>query len=70
MPAFARVSYRELAAKLNRAGQREILTSRHAVYYLADKDVTVPVPRHTGDVPVGTLRAIVRETGLERGRAQ
>lgn len=64
MPKLVRVSYRELAAKLKRAGYREIRTSRHPVYYLAEKDVTVPVPRHPGDVPIGTLRAIVREMGL------
>jgi len=64
MPKLVRVSYRELAAKLKRAGYREIRTSRHPVYYLAEMDVTIPVPRHAGDVPIGTLRAIVREMGL------
>jgi len=64
MPKLVRVSYRELAAKLRRAGYREIRTSRHPVYYLAEKDVTVPVPRHPGDVPIGTLRAIVREMDI------
>jgi len=64
MPKLARVSYRELAAKLKRAGYREIRTSRHPVYYLAEKDITIPVPRHPGDIPIGTLRAIVREMGL------
>ena len=28
---------------------------------LAAKNVTIPVPSHPGDVPIGTLRAIVRE---------
>ena len=64
MPKLVRISYRELAAKLKRAGYREIRTSRHPVYYLAEMDVTIPVPRHAGDVPIGTLRAIVREMGL------
>jgi predicted RNA binding protein YcfA (HicA-like mRNA interferase family) len=64
MPKLVRVSYRELAAKLRRAGYREIRTSRHPVYYLAEKDTTIPVPRHQGDVPIGTLRAIVREMAL------
>jgi predicted RNA binding protein YcfA (HicA-like mRNA interferase family) len=64
MPRLSRVSYRELAAKLRRAGYVEIRTRRHPVYYLEEKDVTVPVPRHPGDVPIGTLRAIVREMGL------
>ena len=64
MPKLVRISYRELASKLRRAGYREIRTSRHPVYYLAEKDITIPVPRHPGDIPIGTLRAIVREMGL------
>ena len=47
--------------KLRRAGYREIRTSRHPVYYLEEQNVTIPVPRHPGDVPIGTLRAIIRE---------
>jgi predicted RNA binding protein YcfA (HicA-like mRNA interferase family) len=27
-------------------------------------NVTIPVPRHSGEVPIGTLRAIVREMGM------
>lgn len=61
MPKLVPVSYRELIRKPNRAGYIEIRTSRHAVYYLAEQDVTIPLPRHTGDVPKGTLRAIIRE---------
>jgi predicted RNA binding protein YcfA (HicA-like mRNA interferase family) len=64
MPKLVRVSYRVLTLKLKRAGYREIRTSRHPVYYLAEGDVTIPVPRHPGDIPIGTLRAIVREMGL------
>jgi predicted RNA binding protein YcfA (HicA-like mRNA interferase family) len=64
MPRLARVSYRELARKLQRAGYVEIRTRRHPVFYLPQKDITIPVPRHPGDVPIGTLRAIVREMGV------
>ncbi len=64
MPRLTRVSYRELGAKLRRAGYVEIRTSRHPVYYLEELNVTLPVPRHPGDVPIGTLRTIVREMGL------
>jgi hypothetical protein len=42
MPKLVRISYRELASKLKRAGYREIRTSRHPVYYLAEKDITIP----------------------------
>jgi len=64
MPKLVPISHRELARKLRRAGYVEIRTSRHPVYYLAEKDVTIPVPSHPGDVPKGTLRAIVREMSL------
>ncbi|MGD0093209.1 MAG: type II toxin-antitoxin system HicA family toxin [Planctomycetota bacterium] len=64
MPKLVRLSYRELAEKLRRAGYVEIRTTRHPVYYLEVRNITVPVPRHPGGVPTGTLRAIVREMGL------
>jgi predicted RNA binding protein YcfA (HicA-like mRNA interferase family) len=64
MPKLIPISYRELAQKLRRAGYVEIRTSRHPVYYLAARNLTIPVPRHPGDVPKGTLRAIIREMGL------
>ena len=64
MPRLNRVSYRELAAKLRRAGYEEIRTRRHPVYYQEANNITVPVPKHPGDVPIGTLRAIVREMGM------
>jgi len=64
MAKLISISYRELAGKLKRAGYTEIRTSRHPVYYLASKNLTIPVPRHPGEVPKGTLRAIVREMGV------
>lgn len=65
MPKLVPISHRELARKLRRAGYVEIRTSRHPVYYLAVRNITIPVPNHPGDVPKGTLRAIVREMGLD-----
>ncbi|MGA2052440.1 MAG: type II toxin-antitoxin system HicA family toxin [Opitutales bacterium] len=64
MPKLVPISHRELARKLRRAGFVEIRTSRHPVYHLAAKDLTVPIPRHPGDVPKGTLRTIIRECGM------
>ena len=64
MPKLLRITHRELARKLRRAGYVEIRTTRHPVFYLASRSITIPVPRHPGDVPIGTLRAIVREMGL------
>lgn len=64
MPKLVPLSHRELVRKLRRAGYVEIRTSRHPVYYLAERDLTIPVPSHPGDVPKGTLRAIIREMGI------
>jgi len=64
MPKLVPISHRDLAQKLRRAGFVEIRTNRHPVYYLAAKDLTVPIPRHPGDVPKGTLRAIIRECSM------
>ena len=33
-------------------------------HYLVAKNITIPVPRHPGDVPIGTLRAIIREMDI------
>ena len=64
MSRLVRITHRELARKLRQAGYVEIRTKRHPVYYLAEKNATIPVPKHPGDVPIGTLRAIVREMGI------
>jgi len=61
MPRRVPISHRELARKLRRAGFVEIRTKRHPVYYSAEKDLTVPIPTHPGEVPKGTLRSIIRE---------
>jgi predicted RNA binding protein YcfA (HicA-like mRNA interferase family) len=61
MPKLVPISHRELARKLRRAGFIEIRTSRHPVYYSAQRDLTIPIPMHPGDVPKGTLRSIIRE---------
>lgn len=64
MPKLVPISHRELARKLKRAGFILIRTSRHPVYYSAEKDLTIPIPSHPGDVPKGTLRTIIREMGI------
>jgi predicted RNA binding protein YcfA (HicA-like mRNA interferase family) len=65
MPKLIPISYRVLARKLRSAGYVEIRTGRHTVYYLAARNLTIPVPQHPGDVPKGTLRAIIREMEID-----
>lgn len=51
MPKLVPITHRELARKLRRAGYVEIRTSRHPVYWLAAKKLTIPVPSHPGACP-------------------
>ncbi len=58
------VTYRELAKKLRQAGFELSRTGKHDVYFNHHKNLTIPLPRHTGDVPKGLVRAIVSEMEL------
>jgi predicted RNA binding protein YcfA (HicA-like mRNA interferase family) len=64
MPKLVPITDSKLASKLRRAGFIEIRTSRHPVYYSSARDLTIPIPNHPGDVPKGTLRAIIRQMGM------
>ena len=64
MSKLPSLSYREVAEKLKRAGFVYVRTGKHDVYANKARNVTIPLPRHSGDVPKGTLRAIIRESGF------
>ena len=66
MPKLVPISHRESVRKLKRAGFEMIRTGRHPVYYSAEKDMTIPIPSHPGDVPKGTLRSIIRQSGVSK----
>jgi predicted RNA binding protein YcfA (HicA-like mRNA interferase family) len=60
------MSYREVVRRLHAAGftfDRQAKGS-HEVWYNPDTHHRVTVPHHPGNLPMGTLRAIVREAGL------
>ena len=38
---------------------------RHDIYYSPITNKKVPVPRHTTEIATGTLKAIMKEAGLE-----
>ncbi|MDH3324207.1 MAG: type II toxin-antitoxin system HicA family toxin [Candidatus Peregrinibacteria bacterium] len=61
MPKLPIISYKILAKKLRKAGYILIRTKKHPVYFCEEKNLTIPVPMHSGDVPKGTLRAIISE---------
>ncbi|MCF7836859.1 type II toxin-antitoxin system HicA family toxin [Candidatus Gracilibacteria bacterium] len=58
------LTYRQLAVKLRQAGFELARTGKHDVYFHRRKNLTVPLPRHTGDVPKGLLRVIISEMSL------
>ncbi len=49
-----------LVKKLNKAEFKLIRTSKHLVYFNSEKNITIP-KKHRGDIPKGTLRAIIQE---------
>ena len=56
---------KEVISALERAGfvlKRQ--TGSHAILYKSDIHLPITVPVHTSDLPVGTLRAIIRQANL------
>ena len=67
MGRLAGFRYREVARRLRRAGylfDREGPGS-HEVWRHVHTGRKVTVPRHAGDMAEGTLRAILREAGID-----
>ncbi len=62
-----RVKVRDLIHRLEAAGwQLKTMRGSHRQYRRPGKGMVVTVPGHPGkDVPVGTLKAILRSAGLE-----
>ncbi|MGH2530865.1 MAG: type II toxin-antitoxin system HicA family toxin [Thermomicrobiales bacterium] len=53
----------EVMTILERAGFVRVRETGHAIYRKGSR--TVPVPTHPGDVPRGTLRSIIRLSGMD-----
>lgn len=59
------VRVREVVAALERAGfSRHHQTGSHLVLKHASRPARVTVPMHSGDLKRGTLRSIIRESGM------
>jgi len=57
----------ELEQKLRKAGWIITHGSAHDQATNPQKPgVKIPIPRHSGDIPKGTARAILRDAGLEQ----
>jgi predicted RNA binding protein YcfA (HicA-like mRNA interferase family) len=58
--------YREIVKRLKRSGfefDRQAAGS-HEIWYNVKNGLSTTVPNHIGDMPEGTLRAILKEAGI------
>jgi len=66
MGRLAGFRYHEIVKRLKACGfsfDRQAAGS-HEIWYSEDKDRYTTIPNHPGDMPEGTLRAILREAGI------
>ena len=57
---------KELKRKLIAAGWKLKQGSNHEIAFHPYKPgVQVPIHRHTGDIPIGTINKILKDTGLK-----
>jgi predicted RNA binding protein YcfA (HicA-like mRNA interferase family) len=67
MGRLAGFRYREIARRLKVCGfqfDRQAAGS-HEIWFSQSKNRYTTVPNHPGDMPEGTLRAILRQAGIE-----
>jgi predicted RNA binding protein YcfA (HicA-like mRNA interferase family) len=63
---LAGFKYRQIIKKLKKLGfafDRQAAGS-HEIWYNADTDCYTTIPNHPGDMPEGTLRAILKQAGV------
>lgn len=66
MPHLSPLTYREVIQRLRIAGfvfDRQAKGS-HEIWYNPQTHRRTTVPNHPGTLPIGTLRAIIRQSGL------
>ena len=67
MGRLAGFKYRQIIQRLKASGftfDRQAAGS-HEIWYNADTNRYTTIPNHPGDVPEGTLRAILRQAGVD-----
>ena len=64
------MTYRELIARLRAAGFEfdRSAAGSHEIWYNAVTKHRTTVHNHPGDIPTGTLRAIIRQAGLTKNQ--
>ena len=66
MGRLAGFNYRQITKKLKGLGfsfDRQAAGS-HEIWYNTNTDKYTTIPNHTGDLPEGTLRAILKQAGI------
>ncbi len=66
MGRLANHSYRKTIKKLKKLGfsfHRQAAGS-HEIWHCSDTDRFTTIPNHPGDIPEGTLRAILKQSGI------
>jgi predicted RNA binding protein YcfA (HicA-like mRNA interferase family) len=63
---LSRFSYREVARRLKRFGFRfdRQAAGSHEIWYCAESNRYTTLVNHPGDLPEGTVRAILRQAGV------
>ena len=59
--------YREITKKLRKLGVRfdRQAAGSHEIWYNETTGLYTTIPNHAGDMPEGTLRAILKQAGIE-----
>jgi len=66
MGRLAGYNYRKVTTKLRRLGvqfDRQAAGS-HEIWYSSEKKLYTTIPNHPGDIPEGTLRAILKQVDI------
>lgn len=56
---------RELEKLLKKAGFKKRAGGKHDIW-IKKEFPPIPVPRHAGDIPIGTAKSILKAAGLEQ----
>ena len=67
MGRLGRFRYREIVRRLHRFGFRfdRQAAGSHEIWFNPETKRYTTIPNHVGDLPEGTLRAILRQAGIE-----
>ena len=67
MVKLAGFNYRTIIKKLKKSDFKFLRNAAgsHEIWYNQDTNLYTTIPNHSGDIPEGTLRAIVKQAGID-----